>query len=112
MQRPRGAYLKELLERFELSSRFDITLSAEDVTHGKPHPEIYQRAAEKLCIEPAQMLVLEDSEAGTLSAASAGACVVSVPHALCLGHDYKGAAAIATRLDDEVIRNLLPPAAR
>ncbi len=100
-------YLEELLSRYELSHRFDVTLTAEDVTHGKPHPEIYQRAAERLGVQPRQMLVLEDSEAGTQSAAAAGACVVSVPHPLCQGHDYSGAQAIAARLDDEVIRQLL-----
>ncbi|REJ74130.1 MAG: HAD family phosphatase, partial [Planctomycetota bacterium] len=58
-------YLERLLSRFDLLHRFDFTLTAEDVTHGKPHPEIYLTAAERIGVDPPQMLVLEDSEAGT-----------------------------------------------
>ena len=74
------AYMTPLLERFELLHRFHFTLTAEDVTHGKPHPEIYQLAASKLNVSPAQMLVLEDSETGTRAAHAAGAYIVSVPN--------------------------------
>ena len=66
-------YLEGMLGRFELLDRFHLTLAAEDVTHGKPHPEIYLKAAQKLQIEPRQMLVLEDSHAGTSAAVAAGA---------------------------------------
>lgn len=73
-------YMETLLNRFELLNRFDTTLTAEDVTHGKPHPEIYLAAAERLNVDPTLMLVLEDSEAGTRAAAAAGAFVVAVPN--------------------------------
>ncbi len=75
-------YLEDLLSRHQLLDRFQLTLTAEDVTHGKPHPEIYLAAAEKLGVAPQEMLVLEDSEAGTNSAAAADAVIVSVPHDL------------------------------
>ncbi len=74
------AYMTPLLERFDLLHRFSFTLTAEDVTHGKPHPEIYQLAACKLQVPPGRMLVLEDSETGTRAAHAAGACIVSVPN--------------------------------
>src|SRR5690606_28645194 len=53
-------YLHGLLTRFELLERFPVTLTAEDVTNGKPHPEIYLKAAERMEVEPHEMLVLED----------------------------------------------------
>ncbi|MGD9853594.1 MAG: HAD family hydrolase [Planctomycetaceae bacterium] len=96
-------YLKSMLDRFELVHRFEVTLGAEDVTHGKPHPEIYIAAAERLNVETAAMMVLEDSEAGTRAAAAAGAHIIAVPHEHCTGHDYSMATAIAHRLDDPVI---------
>lgn len=73
-------YMESLLGRFELLDRFHTTLTAEDVTHGKPNPEIYLSVAEQLNVAPASMLVLEDSEAGTRAAAAAGAFVVAVPN--------------------------------
>jgi HAD superfamily hydrolase (TIGR01509 family) len=73
------SYMTHLLQKFNLLHRMSFTLTAEDVTHGKPHPEIYLAAAERLGVQPAQMLVLEDSETGTRAAAAAGAFVVSVP---------------------------------
>jgi HAD superfamily hydrolase (TIGR01509 family) len=97
------AYLTNLLSRFTLLDRFDVTLGAEDVTHGKPHPEIYLAAADRLQVAPAAMMVLEDSEAGTRAAASAGAQVFSIPHEQCRDHDYSMATAIAASLDDPVI---------
>lgn len=100
-------YLEDILGRFDLLARFDVTLTSEDVTHGKPHPEIYLKAAERLSVDPVRMLVLEDSEAGTKSAHAAGAVVVSVPHQHTARHDFTGAAHIATRLDDPFVLDLI-----
>jgi HAD superfamily hydrolase (TIGR01509 family) len=73
-------YMETLLSRFDLMRRFPVTLTAEDVTHGKPHPEIYEAAADRLSVDPKNMLVLEDSETGTRAGAAAGAITVSVPN--------------------------------
>jgi HAD superfamily hydrolase (TIGR01509 family) len=100
-------YLEEMLGRFSLLERFHLTLCAEDVTHGKPHPEIYLTAAERLGIAPEEMLVLEDSEAGTTAAAGARAVVVSVPNDHSRQHDFSRAAHVVTRLDDPRVLALL-----
>ncbi|QDV50400.1 HAD family hydrolase [Gimesia fumaroli] len=97
------AYLEMLLEQFDLTHRFPITLTAEDVTHGKPHPEIYLTAAEKLKVDPKQMLVLEDSEAGTKSGAASGAYVVSIPHEYSDYGDFSAANLVANTLADPVL---------
>jgi HAD superfamily hydrolase (TIGR01509 family) len=67
------------LSRLGLESRFQFILSAEDITHGKPHPEIYLRAAERFGFAPGEVLVLEDSETGCRAAAAAGTFTVAVP---------------------------------
>lgn len=100
-------YLHNILNRFQLVPRFLFTLTAEAVTHGKPHPEIYLKAAEQLRIQPAEMLVLEDSEAGTRAASSAGAVVVSIPHLHTEHGDFSCASHIARSLADPVIYDLL-----
>lgn len=101
------AYLEDILGRFELLSRFPMTLTAEDVTDGKPHPEIYLKAAERIGVDPREMLVLEDSEAGTKAGAAAGAVVVSVPHEYSRRHDFSAATYVATGLNDPQLLAML-----
>jgi HAD superfamily hydrolase (TIGR01509 family) len=50
------------------------------VTHGKPHPEPYLRAAELLGVDAADCLAIEDSGTGATSANAAGCHVLVVPH--------------------------------
>ena len=101
------AYLERVLGQFDLLPRFPMTLTAEDVTHGKPHPEIYQTAAGRLRVDPSEMLVLEDSQAGTNAAAAAGAVIVSVPHEHSAHHDFSRATFIADSLADPRVLALL-----
>lgn len=100
-------YLETLLAKFDLSHRFPITLTAEDVTHGKPHPEIYLSAARDLKVNPEQMLVLEDSETGTKSGVSAGAFVVSIPHEYSNYGDFSSANFVASNLTDAKLIELI-----
>jgi HAD superfamily hydrolase (TIGR01509 family) len=101
------AYMTPLLERFELLHRFQFTLTAEDVTHGKPHPEIYQTAASRLNVLPAEMLVLEDSETGTRAAHAAGAYIVSVPNRHTAVGDFSMSSLKISSLSDERLHDLL-----
>jgi HAD superfamily hydrolase (TIGR01509 family) len=104
----RRPYIESVLQKFELVERFDLLLTSEDVVEGKPHPEIYLTAASRLGVRPAEMLVLEDSENGTRSAAAAGAVAVSIPHEHSRHHDFSSATFVAERLDDPKILRLLP----
>ena len=58
---------------------FALSISGDEVTHGKPHPEPYLTAAARLGVDPAHCVVLEDSAAGVLSGEAAGCAVVAVP---------------------------------
>lgn len=102
-------YLDRMLGRFELSTRFVTTLTAEDVTHGKPHPEIYLTAAARLGVRPQNLLVLEDSQNGTKAAAAAGAVAVSVPHEHSRSQDFSMAYLIADSLGDPRISAIVAP---
>lgn len=101
------SYMTALLQRFDLLHRFPVTLTAEDVTHGKPHPEIYREAARQLGVEAHQMLVLEDSETGTRAAAAAGAFAVSVPNRHTEIGDFSMCSLRVTSLHDEQLLSLL-----
>lgn len=56
----------------------DVVLTAEDVTKGKPDPEIYLLAAQRLGVPPEECLVLEDSVNGIKAAQTAGMNVVAI----------------------------------
>jgi HAD superfamily hydrolase (TIGR01509 family) len=101
------SYLLPLLTRFNLQDRFQALLTANDVTHGKPHPEIYLKAAQALGVHPSEMLALEDSETGTRAAAAAGAHIVSVPHRHSRHFAFSEAKAIASSLTDPLILRLV-----
>lgn len=101
------AYMHWLLQKLDLLSHFQFALTAEDVTHGKPHPEIYLKAAERLGVAPSEMLVLEDSETGTRAAASAGAVVVSVPNRHTSYGDFSMSHLTVDSLLDERLHALL-----
>lgn len=102
-------YLDRMLDRFELTPRFATTLTADDVAQGKPHPEIYLTAADRLGVAPGNLLVLEDSENGTKAAAAAGAVAVSVPHEFSRSQDFSSAWLIADGLGDPRIAELIAP---
>jgi HAD superfamily hydrolase (TIGR01509 family) len=100
-------YVQRVVGPFNLLHRFPVILASEDVTQGKPHPEIYLKAAERMGIEPHEMLVLEDSQNGTNAAAAAGAVAVSVPHEHTRHHDFSRATLIADSLHDPRVFELL-----
>jgi len=100
-------YMETLLNRFDLLEPFTVTLTAEDVTHGKPHPEIYLTAAQRLGIAPSSMLVLEDSEAGTQAAAAAGAFVVAVPNEHTSFGDFSMSSMQVDGLDHPELRSVI-----
>jgi len=62
-----------------LDGRFPVRVTRDQITHGKPAPDIYLEAARRLQIDPAQCVALEDSEAGILSASRAGMVPLLIP---------------------------------
>jgi HAD superfamily hydrolase (TIGR01509 family) len=69
-----------VLDAASLRQSFVTVLSAEDVPHGKPAPDIYLAAAERLGFRPERCAAVEDSTNGLRSAAAAGLRVIAVPH--------------------------------
>lgn len=55
-----------------------VLITADDVAHGKPHPEPYATAAERLGVAPEHCLVIEDAPAGIESGKAAGMRVIAV----------------------------------
>ena len=62
-----------------LLSAFETVVAAEDVSHGKPDPEVYLTAAGRLAVPTDQCVVVEDAVAGVQAGVRAGMYVVAVP---------------------------------
>lgn len=61
-----------VLDGADLRAWFDTVVGHADITHGKPHPEIYLVTAKRLGTDPAQCAAFEDAPIGIESAVSAG----------------------------------------
>src|SRR6266545_1929644 len=72
--------IRAALDATGLAATFAVTLSTEEVPHGKPAPDVYLAVAERLGVDPAGCVAVEDSSNGVRSAAAAGMRVVAVPH--------------------------------
>lgn len=95
------------LAHFQMRSHFDQIVTGDEVTQGKPDPEIYFEIATRLKIAPESMLVFEDSQAGARAASAAGALTVAVPGKHCQHLDYPEAHLVVDRLDAPPILEIL-----
>jgi HAD superfamily hydrolase (TIGR01509 family) len=96
----RREYAERLLSHHGLRDHFAFLLTAEDVTHSKPDPEIYRTAATRFGIPTAALLVLEDSPAGIAAATGAGTFAVGIPHEHSPAAGLGAAHLVVPRLDD------------
>ncbi len=61
---------------------FDVIIGGDEVKHGKPAPDIFLLAAQKLNVPPQECLVLEDSDSGIRAAHAAGMIPLMIPDPL------------------------------
>ncbi len=72
------ANIECVIDALNLRGFFAAAVTAEDVTHGKPHPEVFLKAAQKLEMPPERCVVFEDAHVGIEAARAAGMKVVGV----------------------------------
>lgn len=100
-----------------------FVLTGDDVTDGKPHPEMYLKAVDCFAklfskvnsaapLEASQMMVLEDSGNGLASAVAAGTYAVAIPSVHTRGQNFSGAKLVADSLSDPRLWSLLDTASR
>lgn len=89
--------INRIFERFNLNQYFKAKLSGADLKQSKPHPEIFEKAAEASGYERAQCFVIEDSTNGIKAAKGAGI--------YCVGFDSKNSKNQDYTLADKVISN-------
>ena len=72
--------IDQVLETAGLTDAFRATLSTEEVPRGKPAPDVYLAAVERLGLKPEVCAAVEDSSNGLRAAGAAGLAVIAVPH--------------------------------
>lgn len=70
--------IEVVLEALGVRDCFPHIVCSDDVQHGKPHPEVFLKAAEKLGLPPTRCVVIEDAVVGVQAAKAAGACCLAV----------------------------------
>jgi HAD superfamily hydrolase (TIGR01509 family) len=80
-----------ILEKAGLSSFFQVRISGDDITKGKPDPMIFLMAAERLRVEPKESIVFEDATLGVEGAKRA--------NMLCVGIDRDDKPELFTKAD-------------
>lgn len=93
--------LIEKLERFDLRRYFAAIVGGDEVARGKPAPDVFLAAADRLGVAPEQCLVVEDAAAGAEAAVTAGMRVVVVYRE---GEIMAGYASVST-VDATLIRS-------
>ncbi len=90
------------LDLLGLHDVFSAVTSSDEVAHGKPEPDVYRLAAERLGTSPERCLIVEDSTNGVLAGRAAGAYVVVIPNPTVLPapHALEAADAIIERIED------------
>lgn len=71
-------YVEKFIEHNSWQTYFKHCIFADDISHGKPDPEIYLLTLEKTAAKPEEVLVIEDSHNGILSAQQAGLSALQI----------------------------------
>ncbi len=100
------ANIAAVLERIGLQEAFSAIVSAEDVVHGKPNPEVFEKAAERLGLAAPACVVFEDAHVGIEAAHAAGMKVVAVATTHPAG-ELRAADLVVRRLDELTVRQVV-----
>ncbi len=73
------AFVEGVVAEAAIAGYFDAILSAQDVEHPKPAPDLYLMLAARLGVDPRDCIALEDSPTGVAAARAAGAFTIGVP---------------------------------
>ena len=95
------------LPRLGLVDYFLAIRCRDDVTRGKPEPDVYRAVLASLGIEGHEAIAFEDSNAGSLAAKRAGLRCVAVPNDCTQQHDFSQADLLVTSLADVSLSALL-----
>jgi len=70
--------IKTVLKMLPVGRYFKAIVSGSDIKHGKPHPEVFLKTAERLGLSPSRCIVIEDAPSGIKAGKAAGCAVVGL----------------------------------
>lgn len=100
-----SANAPRVLEKIGLLHRFETVVTGAEISSGKPDPEIFLTAAERLGLTPAQCVVFEDSEAGIAAAKNGAFLSVGIAREMNSGF-LQNADLVVSSLDEITIDQL------
>jgi HAD superfamily hydrolase (TIGR01509 family) len=89
------------LQALHLDGCFDSVVTGDDVTHSKPHPEIYRLAAQRLGVAPGACVAIEDAPTGVQAAKRAGLRCIAVSNSVPR-HHLQAADLVVASLEEEL----------
>jgi HAD superfamily hydrolase (TIGR01509 family) len=93
-------YAEHILEHLGLAERCRAIAAGDEVQQGKPEPDIYLLAAQRLQVEPVHCLALEDSVPGGRAAKAAHMALIAVPDGVSTAADFPFADYVFASLSD------------
>lgn len=101
-----GPWVADRLASLGLQHRFGAVVTIDQVFAGKPDPEPYRTACQRLGVAPWAAIAFEDSEAGSLSAHRAGLWTVACPTSMSHGHAFDHVDLIVESLEEVCLASL------
>jgi HAD superfamily hydrolase (TIGR01509 family) len=88
------------LDAVVAADQFDVIIGRADVEHGKPNPQAFLTALDRLGVVPDNAIAIEDTASSVMAAVRAGITTVAVPGAFASGQDFWQADLVLSSLTD------------
>ena len=93
-------FAQKVINFIKVNDRFEVFMTGDQLTHGKPDPEIFLRTAHMLGVDPSDCLVLEDAQNGIEAAYNAGMRSIALPHEHSSSHDFSKATKVISSMGE------------
>ncbi len=104
--------IKLVVDVLKIRSYFKTLTSGDEVAHGKPAPDVFLLAAERLGVKPEHSLVIEDTYNGVLAAKAAGMYCVAIPCAVTKHQDHSAADKLLQSMEELDLSSFQPATER
>ena len=94
-----GTWVKPHLKRLKLHDYFDEVVTRDQVSLGKPDPEMFLRTLDSFGIQANEAIAFDDSHTGSMGAKRAGIYTIAIPNELTIAHDFSHCDQIITAMD-------------
>ena len=102
------SYVDLVFKKIKIAEYFDILVTGDMVPHGKPDPESYLIAAQKLGVTAEECVVFEDAPSGILAGKNAGMKVIAVPSPYVRGDEtFQNADVVVDSLRDITLEKII-----